>query len=523
MTRGHSVAVALVFALATLASGAEECVGDSCPVPEGFAAGPEAPDFEVVDAKDTDGDVDDAELAEFDKVEKEAAAAGTAEKAAKEAKDTIGSDKKSEETAPPKSKLGQSKVLNKEAAAQAAAADEEEEIEGAWEAETVDPNAFKAQAAAAKAAKAEEPKTEAPAAAAAETAAATPAATEAAPSVASTQASEEEEAPFDLDTELGLVRVMAQMGAVGTMMDVLVNATFKLGDANKDAKLTRDECKAFIANHIAPEDSKLGAALGLRGGHIAVDDAAAVDKVLDGIYSNCDSNKDGVIDHSEARMDVCKNYLHEQLKAVNQLRMKKMMEEREAAAGAAGGGGGPAEDTAGMQERLQEFVRRQQQQQQAAAAAGAGGAQQQAAAAQGKFDWRTGEGAPGGGAAAAGGGGGGGGGSMAEKFFSGLSNSGGGGAAGSGAAANPLQREIDRRIKSVQQMIVRNIQDPNVNTMLGGLGLVAFILRELLSANLFNMREVARPMVGSNIADFNQRLLHVALLSSFVAMFGNFG
>ena len=72
-------------------------------------------------------------------------------------------------------------------------------------------------------------------------------------------------------------------------------------------------------------------------------------------------------------------------------------------------------------------------------------------------------------------------------------------------------------------MIVRNIQDPNVNTMLGGLGLVAFILRELLSANLFNMREVARPMVGSNIADFNQRLLHVALLSSFVAMFGNFG
>ena len=28
---------------------------------------------------------------------------------------------------------------------------------------------------------------------------------------------------------------MAQMGAVGTMMDVLVNATFKLGDANKDA------------------------------------------------------------------------------------------------------------------------------------------------------------------------------------------------------------------------------------------------------------------------------------------------
>ena len=56
MTRGHSVAVALVFALATLASGAEECVGDSCPVPEGFAAGPEAPDFEVVDAKDADGE-----------------------------------------------------------------------------------------------------------------------------------------------------------------------------------------------------------------------------------------------------------------------------------------------------------------------------------------------------------------------------------------------------------------------------------------------------------------------------------
>ena len=70
---------------------------------------------------------------------------------------------------------------------------------------------------------------------------------------------------------------------------------------------------------------------------------------------------------------------------------------------------------------------------------------------------------------------------------------------------------------------MRNLKDPNINTFLGATGAAAFVLRELLQADLFGLRDSLRGMVGSNVADFNTRLLHVALLSSVVAVFGNFG
>ena len=70
---------------------------------------------------------------------------------------------------------------------------------------------------------------------------------------------------------------------------------------------------------------------------------------------------------------------------------------------------------------------------------------------------------------------------------------------------------------------MRNLQNPNTNTALGALGIAAFLLREGLSMNAFGLRESLRGMVGSNVAEFNTRLLHVALLSCVVAAFGNFG
>ena len=167
-----------------------------------------------------------------------------------------------------------------------------------------------------------------------------------------------------------------------------------------------------------------------------------------------------------------------------------------AAAGAAGAAAGAGAGGASQQDKYQEWLKAQQ----AAAAQ-----QQQKPAA--------------GGAAA--GGGGSGGGSFAEKMMSGLSG-GGGAAGGRGAPTNPLQQQIDKKIAFVQQMLIRNFKDPNVNTMLGCLGVAALVLRELLQANLFALRESLRGLVGSNIADFNTRLLHVGVDAGLVAWFGNF-
>jgi hypothetical protein len=70
---------------------------------------------------------------------------------------------------------------------------------------------------------------------------------------------------------------------------------------------------------------------------------------------------------------------------------------------------------------------------------------------------------------------------------------------------------------------MRHFRNPNVNTMLGGLGVSAVLLRELLAMDLFGLRHSLRDLVGSNVAEFNERLLHVGLMCGALAAFGNFG
>jgi hypothetical protein len=77
-----------------------------------------------------------------------------------------------------------------------------------------------------------------------------------------------DEAPFDLLTEISLMRVMAQMGATTQMMEILVNATFALGDTDRDGQLSPAEGGAFAKAHLQ-ETSPLAVVLGLAD---AIDD-----------------------------------------------------------------------------------------------------------------------------------------------------------------------------------------------------------------------------------------------------------
>ena len=99
---------------------------------------------------------------------------------------------------------------------------------------------------------------------------------------------------------------------------------------------------------------------------------------------------------------------------------------------------------------------------------------------------------------------------------------GAGGAGGSpGAAArrkpSPIQAAIDRRLQMVQRVLLEHWRNPNMNTLMGGLGLAALVLRELLAIDLFELRRKLRGLVGSNVDEFNTRLMHVGLLSIIVA------
>ena len=90
------------------------------------------------------------------------------------------------------------------------------------------------------------------------------------------------------------MRTMAQMGAVGTMMDILANATFHLGDVNpKDGKLSKAEAKAFVAEHLTKEGAPLGITLGLHGGHLPLSDDGHVASAIDAFYAKCDADADG--------------------------------------------------------------------------------------------------------------------------------------------------------------------------------------------------------------------------------------
>ena len=92
--------------------------------------------------------------------------------------------------------------------------------------------------------------------------------------------------PFDLNTELQLMKVMAETGSTGLMMDVLVNATFALADANRDGKLSQAEGRAFAAAHLRDE-SPLSQVLGLSGGHVPLDNEAKVAAMVGAIAMRC--------------------------------------------------------------------------------------------------------------------------------------------------------------------------------------------------------------------------------------------
>ena len=106
----------------------------------------------------------------------------------------------------------------------------------------------------------------------------------------------EQEPPFDLETDLSLMRVMAQMGSPMTMMQILVNMTYHLGDNNpKDDELSKSEAEAFAAEHIVKKDAPIAATLGLSGGHLPLDSAAAVSRAIELVIQKCDTDGDGMV------------------------------------------------------------------------------------------------------------------------------------------------------------------------------------------------------------------------------------
>jgi len=56
----------------------------------------------------------------------------------------------------------------------------------------------------------------------------------------------------------------------------------------------------------------------------------------------------------------------------------------------------------------------------------------------------------------------------------------------------------------------------------GVFGISALLLRELLQINLFDIRHQLRGFVGTDVGEFNTRLLHVAMLTGVAAAFARF-
>ena len=454
--------ITLVACAAVLVTGADECEGGVCPVPDNFPAAPNAPDFDVLEVTESgqakestlDDDYDDAENDPLlqpspESAAGKAAAAATAAAAAggadsdaaaqptiaDQAKKEDEKAEKAEEMAQPASKLGASKVLSSAKVA-AAAADGSE-------------------------------------------ATAKPATTAAA------QVEDEAEEPFDLDTELGLMKVTAQMGSVGTMMDILTNVTFKLGDTDRDDHISKPEARAFADSHLAPEGCKLGVALGLHGGHVDIASDAALDSGVEAVFGACDTAPaDGRVSRSEAK--ACKLLVHDMIVEVNRKRLEAALKERERRGAAAGGDGGAAGGGGGggggANDRQQEALRRWMEQQQATkASSGSSG----------------------------------GGGSREASV--------GGGGGRPAPSANPIQAELVRQLKAVERVLLRNYRNPTLNTLVGAVGVASLLLREALSFNLLNIREALRGMVGSNVDEFNGRLLTLSLIACVLAKFTDLG
>ena len=456
----------LFLLIARAASADDECVGGSCPVPSHFAsaAPPEAPEFDVHELSD-DGawskvdagaDAEEEEEGELD--------LGT-ETETMSMEDFKKMTAKSAAVAEqePAADAGESAS---DAAAPAAAADAGESYGGsattAAAPETgAEEGAAKSKLAQSKLAQSKlAQSTEEPAGALAAV----------------------DEAPFDLLTEISLMRVMAQMGATTQMMEILVNATFALGDTDKDGQLSPAEGGAFAKAHLQ-ETSPLAVVLGLSGGHLPLADEAATARAIESIRAKCDTDANGLVDRTEAV--ACAEWVYGLLVDANEKRLQHALKQQQAqqqaggGAKAAGAGAGAAKSAAGGGAGGAAPAAKQQQQQ-----------QQQAS-------------------------------SLNDWFQSMAAGGAGGAGGGAGAAArrkpSPIQAAIDRRLQMVQRVLLEHWRNPNMNTLMGGLGLAALVLRELLAIDLFELRRKLRGLVGSNVDEFNTRLMHVGILSIIVA------
>ena len=444
----------------------EECPGGVCPVPENFASGaPPASAEEATPKAEAEAETPQVE--------------GSAEPKMAPASSSIGA-----------SKIGSSKLISKaefEKRPTAAA------VKAAREAADRDAAHGTASADAAEADSAQHASD---ATAAAATGSAVAASDEEEQEQAAVAVEEEEEGEFDLDTELGLMKVTAQMGSVGTTMDILINATFKLGDiAPRDGRMSKAEALAFSKAHLAPPEAKLGMALGLHGGHVPLTDAS-LSAGVDVVFTACDTTPcDGFVTRAEAK--ACRLKVHEMIVDINRRRLQAAAQGAAAAQGQASPGSGAAAsggtrdvdgaaDAARQQAALQAKIDAEQQQ-----------ARQQQQWQQQQGQQRQQSGTAGGTA--------------------------GGAAAARRPASNPIEAEVGRRLASLQRTLKRNWEHPTLNTLVGGLGVVALLFREVLSADLMGARQAFRGLVGSNHVEFNDRLLHVALVAGALAAFTNLG
>jgi hypothetical protein len=465
----------LFLLIARAASADDECAGGSCPVPSHFAsaAPPEAPEFDVHELSDdgawskvaTEHSVNAGADAEEEEEEGELDLGTETETMSMEDFKKMATKSAAAAEKEPSADAGKS-ASGAAAPAPAAAADAGESYGGsattaAAPGTGAEEGAAKSKLAQSKLAQSKVgPSTEEPAGALAAV----------------------DEAPFDLLTEISLMRVMAQMGATTQMMEILVNATFALGDTDRDGQLSPAEGGAFAKAHLQ-ETSPLAVVLGLSGGHLPLADEAATARAIESIRAKCDTDANGLVDRTEAV--ACAEWVYGLLVDANEKRLQHALKQQQAqqqaggGAKAAGAGAGAAKAAAGGGAGGAAPAAKQQQQQ-----------QQQAS-------------------------------SLNDWFQSMAAGGAGGAGGGAGAAArrkpSPIQAAIDRRLQMVQRVLLEHWRNPNMNTLMGGLGLAALVLRELLAIDLFELRRKLRGLVGSNVDEFNTRLMHVGLLSILVA------
>ena len=150
---------------------------------------------------------------------------------------------------------------------------------------------------------------------AAETAPEAPAPAAAAPAAAAAAAAAAPAAEYTkekLMSDLGTVQMMGEMGLANQMMEVLTRITFGLADEDRDGQISRPEATAFATTHLR-DGQPLVATLGIRGGALRLDDAAAVEQVVGAAFAACDANADNLVNSSEARATPCRKHMYELL------------------------------------------------------------------------------------------------------------------------------------------------------------------------------------------------------------------